>query len=89
MLDENFQTKTSKADLYSYVRVDEIKELSEEADLKRIKMVGVDGPTDYIRPILNKLDDEDFEIYKKYTLSIAERLELIGASSHILDILKK
>ena len=88
-LDANFQTRTDKSDLYSYVRIEEINKLVEEAGLNRVKIIGVDGATDYIRPVINKLDEEDFEIYKKYQLSICERSELLGASSHILDILKK
>lgn len=89
MLDETFQTITSEKDLYSYVRLEEINKLAEDANLKRIKIIGVDGATDYIRPVINKLSDEDFEIYKKYQEAICERMELLGASSHILDILTK
>ena len=88
-IDENFQTKTTIEDLYSYVRIEEIDQLKSDAGLERVKIVGVDGATDYIRPVINKLSEEDFEVYKKYQLSIAERPELIGASSHILDILQK
>jgi len=88
-LDENFQTQTKKEDLYSYVRIEEINKLKEDASLTRLKIIGVDGATDYIRPIINKLSIDDFEIYKKYQLSICERPELLGASSHIMDILQK
>jgi ubiquinone/menaquinone biosynthesis C-methylase UbiE len=88
-LDENFQTVTTEKDLYSYVRIEEINKLALDAELERVKIVGVDGATDYIRPVINNMSDEDFEIYKKYQLSICERAELLGASSHILDILKK
>ncbi len=88
-LDETFQTITDVRDLYSYVRLEEINRLKDDAELERVKIIGVDGATDYIRPVINKLSEEDFEIYKKYQLSICERSELLGASSHILDILKK
>ncbi len=88
-LDENFQTQTSTEDLYSYVRLEEINKLKDDAKLTRTKIIAVDGPTDYIRPTINKMSTEDFRIYKNYILSIAERPELLGASSHILDILKK
>ena len=79
------------SDLSEYAaRLDEeINKLKDDAKLKRIKIIGVDGATDYIRPYINKLSEEDFEIYKKYQLSICERPELLGASSHILDILEK
>lgn len=88
-LDENFNCITKPEDLYSYVRIEEIDKLKDDAGLKRLKIIGVDGATDYIRPYINKLSQEDFDIYKKYQLSICERFELLGASSHIMDILKK
>lgn len=88
-LDSNFQCQTTEKDLYSYVRIEEINKLKNESKLNRYKIIGVDGATDYIRPTINKLSVEDFEIYKKYQLSICERPELIGASSHIMDILQK
>lgn len=87
-LNEKFECITSKEDLYSYVRLEEINSLLKDSNLERIKIIAVDSATDYIRPVINKLSEEDFEIYKKYILSIAERPELLGASSHVLDILK-
>ena len=88
-LDENFQTITTESDLYSYIRLENINKLKDDANMSRYKIIGVDGATDYMRPIINKLSEEDFEIYKKYQLSICERPELLGASSHIMDILIK
>ena len=88
-LDAEFNCTTTEDDLYSYVRLEEINKLKDDAGMERIKIIGVDGATDYIRPYINQLTEEDFEIYKKYQLSICERSELLGASSHIMDILKK
>ena len=88
-LDNSFQCITNEKDLYSYVRIEEINSLAKDSNLSRYKVIGVDGATDYIRPVLNKLSNEDFEIFKKYQLSICERQELLGASSHVLDILNK
>ena len=42
-----------------------------------------------MRPILNKMDDETFELFMQYHLSTCERSDMIGASSHTLDILRK
>lgn len=88
-LDSNFQCQTTKEDLYSYVRLEEINKLKDDTMLERVKIIGVDGATDYIRPVLNGLSQEDFEIFIKYQMSICERPELLGASSHVMDILKK
>lgn len=88
-LDSEFNTITDEKDLYSYVRLEEINRLTNEAGLTREKIIGVDGATDYIRPVINKLSEEDFKTYIEYQLKICERFELIGASSHIMEILKK
>ena len=45
-LDENFQTITTKEDLYSYVRLEEINKLADESGMTRHKIIGVDGATD-------------------------------------------
>lgn len=88
-LTEDFVVKNTTEDLFSYVRLENINELKDKANLKRYKIVGVDGATDYIRKTLNKLSEEDFKTFIKYQMSICERPELLGASSHILDILVK
>lgn len=88
-INNEFKITPKEDDLYSMVTIDDINELNTLCNLKRIKIISQDGPSDYIRPYLNKLTDEEFEIYLKYILSICERKDLIGASSHTLDILKK
>ena len=88
-VDETFHVTPKETDLYSMVRLEDINELKDTLNLKRVKIISQDGPSDYIRPILNKMDDEIFNIYLKYHLSTCERPELLGASSHVLDILKK
>ena len=88
-VDKTFHITPKETDLYSMVRIKDINYLKRKANLKRVKIISQDGPSDYIRPIINKMDDKTFETYIKYHLSICERLELLGASSHVLDIVKK
>ena len=87
-LDENFNCATTEDDLYSYVRLEEINKLKEDAGMKRLQIIGVDGATDYIRPIINKMTEEEFKIYIDYQMSICELPEILGASSHALDIIR-
>lgn len=89
MLDETFHCLAKPTDLYNVVRLDDIKKLNKEAELERIKIITPDGPANYIRDILNKMDDETFKLFIKYHLSICERKEMLGAAAHTLDILKK
>ena len=88
-LTNDFKCVTTKKDLYSYVRTEDINQINSACNLTRAKIIGVDGATDYIRPVLNKMNEHDFNIYLKYQLSICERSDLLGASSHTLDILIK
>lgn len=89
MLDDKFHCVAKKDDLYNVVRLDDIDELNEKANLERIKIITPDGPANYIRKELNKMDDETFSLFVKYHLSTCERKELLGAAAHTLDILKK
>ena len=87
-LDNNFHVSPKSTDLYSRVTIDDINELNNIVNLKRIKIISPDGPSNYMRNILNKMDDETFDIFIKYHISTCERLDLIGAGAHTLDILK-
>ncbi len=89
LVDKNFHIVSKPTDLYSMVRLKDINNYKKACNLKRVKILAQDGPSDYIRNFINELDDDEFEIYFKYHLSICEKKELLGASSHILDILMK
>lgn len=87
-VDESFQTHTNMDDLYSFVRLETINQLNQDLDLERLQIIAADGPSDYMRPVLNKMDAETFELFMRYHLATCERQELIGASSHTVDILR-
>ncbi|MBQ8858028.1 MAG: SAM-dependent methyltransferase, partial [Lachnospiraceae bacterium] len=87
-LSEDFQVLSQEEDLYRYMRLDDINALNEEMGLERIKIISPDGPSDFMRPTLNAMDEETFELFVKYHLSVCERADLIGAGSHTLDILR-
>ena len=89
LIDNTFHITPKEDDLYSMVRLEDINYYKDTLNLKRVKILSQDGPTDYLRSTINKMDDETFELYYKYHLSICERKELLGSSSHVLDILKK
>ena len=89
LIDNTFHITPKEDDLYSMVRLEDINHYKDTLNLKRVKILSQDGPTDYLRSTINKMDNETFELYYKYHLSICERKELLGSSSHVLDILKK
>lgn len=87
-LTQDFHTVTDSKDLYSYVRISDIDSLNKNCALKSIKRVALDGPADYMRRELNSLCDSDFQKFIEYQMAICEYPELLGASSHLLDILQ-
>ena len=89
MLDEQFHCTEKANPLYSFVRLEDMDAYNKAAGLERIKVISADGPSDYMRPVLNAMDEETFETFIRYHLSVCERPELVGAGSHTVDILKK
>ena len=88
-LTEDFHCISEPKDLYDYVRLEDMDALVEAADLQRIQTISADGPANYIRPVLNQMDEETFELFMKYHLSVCERPDLLGAGAHTVDILRK
>ena len=75
--------------IFFQVRIEDIDELNEICKLELVKRFASDGPTDYMRSYINNMDDETFAAYLQFHFSTCERKELLGASSHVVDILKK
>lgn len=82
-------TASRPEDLYDYMRIEEIDEVNEAAGLKRVQIIAADGPANYMRQSLNAMDEETFELFIRYQLSVCERMDLMGASAHTVDILQK
>lgn len=87
-IDSDFYIRNNPETLYEYHRLDEIDELNKAAGLTREMIFSPDGPSDYIRHILNAMSEEEFEVFKEYQLKNATRPELVGAGSHTVDILR-
>lgn len=88
-LTEDFHCVSESRDLYDYVRIEDIDALNQAAGLQRIQIISPDGPANYIRPTLNAMEDEAFEVFLRYHLSTCERQDLIGAGAHTVDILRR
>ena len=88
-LDDHYKITPKEDDLYSFVRIEDIDYLKDICQLKRIKILSQDGPTEYLKKVINQMDEETFNFFLDYHLKICERKELLGAGRHILDILQK
>lgn len=88
-LTDDFHTVASEKELYTYLRLEDINRLAEKSGLSRLKIIAADGAADYLRRELNALSEEEFKSFIAFHLATCERSELLGASSHLVDILQK
>lgn len=88
-LTEEFHCVSEPKDLYDYVRLEDIDRLNSAAGLERLKIISPDGAANYMRPVLNAMDSESFELFLRYHLSVCERKDLMGAGAHTVDILQR
>lgn len=88
-LNAEFHCVSRPKDLYDYVRLEDIDALNQAAELTRVKIIAADGPADYMRAVLHSMDEETFHAFLQYHFATCERMELMGASAHTVDILNK
>lgn len=88
LVDENFKTHSTIKELYDYMTLEDINQLKDDVGLERLKIIAADGAANYMRPTLKQMDEETFDLFIKYHLLNCERADLLGASAHIVDILK-
>ena len=87
-LDEDYHINDPDA-LFFQTRIEDMDELNRICNLKLLCRFASDGPSDYIRQTLNAMDEETFAAYLDYHFKTCERKDLLGASSHVVDILTK
>ena len=76
-------------DLFQMMRLEDIDAVNAEVDAQRVKIVATDGASRYIRDYLERFDGASFARWLDYHFATGERIDLIGATNHSLDILRK
>lgn len=89
MLTPEWHCKSEPKELFQLVRTEDIASINAELPVERIKLIAADGAANYISECIDAMDGFTFEKFMEYHFSICERQDLIGASNHTLDILRK
>ena len=89
MITEDWHCKSEPKEVFELVRTEDIAGIDETADVTRIKLVAADGPTHYMSAIIDEMDKNTFEKWMEFHFATCERQDLVGASNHTLDILRK
>lgn len=88
LVDSDFHLHVQPDELYDYVRLDDIDRLNRQAGLERVTIFSPDGAADYMRTRLNQMSDTTFARFIEYQKCISERPDLIGAGSHVVDVVR-
>ena len=89
LLTEQWHCVSEPKEVFELVRTEDIAALDAAVNATRERLVATDGATNYMREFIDAADDETFEKWVEYHLAVCERQDLIGASHHVLDILRK
>ena len=84
-----FKASSDPAELFELYRREDIDALMADFPTERLHYVGTDMATNYMRPVIDEMDEELFEMYLRYHFAICERPDCVGVSHHILDIHRK
>ena len=87
--DDNWDIPKVEEEIFATFRIENFNKLIKKFNVKQIETIATDGIALQMQNYINKLNDEDFKIYIDYHLKNCRRKDLIGYSSHILEILRK
>lgn len=84
-----FKATSTPAELFELYRREDIDALMAPFPVTRLHYVGTDMATNYMRGVVDEMDDDFFEMYLRYHFYICERADMVGTSHHILDVFRK
>ena len=89
MCDENWNIPKMKEEIFASYKIGNFNKMMQKFNIKQLETIAVDGIAPNIQIYINNLNEEEFEIYLDYHLKNCKRKDLMGYSSHILEIIEK
>lgn len=86
---ESFAANFKEENLFDLVRKKDIDELMSSFPVTRLHYIATDGSAVLLEKEINGMSCEEFQLYLNYHLATCEQKDLIGMTSHALDIFKK
>lgn len=84
-----FKASSDPAELFELYRKENIDALMDGFQMERLHYVGTDMATNYMRTVIDEMDESLFDMYLRYHFCICERQDMVGVSHHILDVQRK
>ncbi len=86
---QTFAAKSEPKDLFELVRKENIDTLLSAFPVTRLHYVAADGCALFMREVIDEMDSNTFDLYLKYHFATCEREDLLGITSHAIDIFRK
>ena len=71
------------------MRKEDVDEIMSVFPVKRLHYAASDGCALLLREAIDAMDEETFRLYLNYHFATCERRDLVGITSHALDIFQK
>jgi len=87
-----FETHSEPKDLFELVRKEHIDDLMSVFPVSRLHYVATGGCMRYVSRVsdaIDAMDDKTYELLLKFHFATCEREDLVGISSHTLDVFRK
>ena len=84
-----FKASSDPMELFVLYRKEDIDSLMQGFSVKRLHYIGTDMATNYMRGVIDEMEDDLFDLYLQYHFAICERSDCVGTSHHILDVFRK
>ena len=89
MCGENWKVEKIAEEVFASYRIDEFDRLISGFNVQKLETIASDGIAPQMQDFVNNFDEEEFNLYVDYHLKNCMRRELLGYSSHILEIIEK
>ena len=84
-----FATASQPKDVFELVRKENVDDIMSVFPVTRLHYVAADGCALFMRETIDAMDNDTFELFLKYHFATCERADLLGITSHALDIFRK
>ena len=88
-IDDNFHTASVPEFIIELYRKEDVDRLMANFNTKRLHYVGTDMISRFIADEIDNMDSYTFENYVKFHLQMCERNDMVGLSTHMLDVFRK
>lgn len=86
---ETFKLSSTPEEVFALYRREDVDALMSHFNTERLHYIGTDMLTRFIASVVDEMNEKTYDLYMKYHFCICERKDMVGASSHILDVFRK